>query len=169
MKRRLAVWIVLLMVAGAITAIAADGEPVEVKGEVVQLQLQQRQQLQAAGEFDHVMIQTRTGEQMRVRLGAAGTTEGMVAEGDQVRMRLMAGGPVDGAYQARSMQVRRTGESVQYRNEAGEMLQTQTRTRTRLQDGTGDGAMTRTRTGQGSTTSGSRGSGGGGSRGGGGR
>ena len=150
MKRRLPVWIVILMVAGAITAIAADGEPVDVKGEVVQLQLQQRQQLQAAGEFDHVMIQARNGEQMRVRLGAAGSTAGMVVEGDQVRLRLMAGGPVDGAYQARTMRVRRTGETCEFRNEAGEMLQTRIRTRTRLQDGTGTGAMTRTRSGQGS-------------------
>ena len=164
MERRLTVWILILMVAGAITAFAADGEPVEVKGEVVQLQLQQRQQLQAAGEFDHVMIQTRSGERMRVRLGAAGSTEGMVVQGDQVRMRLMAGGPVDGAYQARSMQVRRTGETCEFRNEAGEMLQT----RTRLQDGTGAGSMTRTRSGQGSAAgSGNRGSCGGGRRGGG--
>ncbi len=164
MKRRVAVWIVILMVAGAMTAVAADGEPVEVKGEVVQLQ--QHQQLQAAGEFDHVMIQTRSGEMMRVRLGAAGSTQGLVSAGDKVRMRLMAGGPVDGAYQARSMQVRRTGETCEFRSADGELLQT--RTRTRIQDGTGDGTVTRTRSRQGAATpSGSRAPGGGGRRGGG--
>ncbi|MBD3868391.1 MAG: hypothetical protein IFK94_09725 [Acidobacteria bacterium] len=166
MKKQLMIAAVLLLVFSLAPAMAQEGEPTEVKGEVIQVQLQQRLQTGNQGEFDHLMIQTREGVQMRVRLGEGGSCEGMVAEGDQVRLRLMAGGPVDGAYQARTMKVRRTGESYQFRNEAGDMVQI--RAQTRAQDGTGDGVQVRTRsqTRHQSGSSSGRGSSGGGQGGG---
>ena len=145
MKKQALMTAILLLAFCLIPAMAQEGEPTDVKGEVVQVQIQQRQQTGNHGEFDHLMIQTREGAQMRVRLGEGGSCEGMVAEGDQVRLRLMAGGPVDGAFQARNMKVRRTGESYQFRNEAGDLVRV--RTRTRSQDGTGDGIQVRPRSG----------------------
>ncbi len=166
MKRKAVIWIALLVIAGLMPAFAADGEPTTVKGEVIKLEFQNNVKLQSKGEFDHVMIQTKAGNQMRVRLGQAGTTvEGSVVEGDVVKVQLMKGGEVDGAYQAKSMQVKRTGEAFKLQD--GQMIRTRTRTRTN--EGTGDGTMTRTRSERATAgTSGTSNGGGGGQRGGGG-
>ena len=166
MKRKAVIWIAILIIAGLMPAFAADGEPTTVKGEVIQLQFHNDVQLKSKGEFDHVMIQTKAGHQMRVRLGQAGTTvEGSVVEGDIVKLQLMKGGEVDGAYQAKSMQVKRTGEAFKLQD--GSMVRTRTRVRTN--EGTGDGTMTRTRSERSTAgTSGTSNGGGGGQRGGGG-
>jgi uncharacterized membrane protein YgcG len=142
MKRKAVIWIALLVIAGLMPAFAADGEPTTVKGEVIQLQFHNDVQLKSKGEFDHVMIQTKAGHQMRVRLGQAGSTvEGSVVEGDMVKLQLMKGGEVE----------------------------VRTRTRTRTNEGTGDGTMTRTRSERSTAgTSGTSNGGGGGNRGGGG-
>ena len=130
---------VLLMALGA-PSIAADDVPGKVEGEVVQLM----QQTGNAGELDTLMIRTRQGEQMRLALGEAGTSEGRVQVGDRITARLSDGEPTEQGYRVQSMKVRRTGETFQYRDASGQMLQTRTRTRSREHAGDGTGPATRT-------------------------
>jgi len=123
---------VLLAIIAVSSAIAGDA-PTKIKGEVIQVM--QHAGTGNAGELDSVMIRTRQGEQKRLLLGQSGTCEGCVQVGDQIRAQLSAGGSTDGGYQVQTMKVRRTGESLQYRNDAGELLQTQTRSRNQSRDG----------------------------------
>jgi hypothetical protein len=128
----------LLMALGA-PAIVADETPETVEGEVVRVM----QQTGNEGELDALMIRTRQGEEMRLLLGRAGTSEGRVQEGDRIRARLASGDPAEEGYRVRSMNVRRTGERLRYRDGSGEMLQAQDRSRDR--DGTGGGGRARSR------------------------
>jgi hypothetical protein len=110
----------------------------KVQGEVIQVQ--QQQQTRNQGEFDQIMIRTRQGEELRLRLGAAGQCGDCVRVGDQIRARVMAGsGGQPG--QVQSMKVRRNGELFAYQNQAGQLLQT----RQRLRDGSGSGQPARDR------------------------
>ena len=136
-----AVLAVLLMALGA-PSIAAGDAPDKIEGEVVQLM----QQTGNAGELDTLMIRTRQGEQMRLALGEAGTSEGRVQVGDRVSASLASGEPIEQGYRVRSMKVRRTGETLQYRDASGQMLQTQTRSRIHAGDGTGPATQTQSRT-----------------------
>lgn len=104
----------------------------KVQGEVIQVQ--QQQQTQNQGEFDHLMIRTRQGEEMRLRLGAAGQCQGCVQVGDQIRARVMrgSGGQAD---RIQSMKVKRNGEMFAYKHQDGQMVGI----RQRLRDGSGAG------------------------------
>jgi hypothetical protein len=136
-----AILAVLLLALGA-PSMAADDPPGKVQGEVVQVM----QQTGNAGELDTLMIRTRQGEQIHLALGEAGSSEGRVQVGDQVSARLTNGEPTEQGYPVQSMKVRRTGETLQYRDASGQMLQTRTRARVHAQDGTGPATGTRTQT-----------------------
>ena len=103
------------------------------------------------------------------------TRHGSVREGDQVRARLMGGDARGEAQRVRSMKVRRTGQTIDFRSATGDLLQT--RDQVRLRDGTGDGVPDQDRIrardrvhepgtggGSGSGARGGRGGGGGGGR-----
>jgi len=139
--RSAAVLAVLLMALGA-PLIAVGDEPEKIEGEVVQVM----QQTGNAGELDTLMIRTRQGEQKQLVLGEAGSSEGLVMEGDRISARLSGGEPTEHGYQVQSMKVRRTGETLQYRDASGEMLQTRTRSRDHAHDGTGPATQTQSRT-----------------------
>jgi len=136
-----AVLAVLLMALGA-PSIAAGDAPEKIEGEVVQLM----QQTGNAGELDTLMIRTRHGEQMHLALGDAGSSEGRVQVGDRISARLSGGEPTEQGYRVQSMKVRRTGETLQYRDASGEMLQTRARSREHSQNGTGPATQTQSRT-----------------------
>jgi hypothetical protein len=140
-SRAVTVFVVLLIALGA-PSMAASDTPAKIEGEVVQV----AQHTGNAGELDTLMIRTRQGEQMRLALGQAGSSEGRVQVGDRVAARLCAGAPSEQGYPVRSMRVRRTGETLQYRDASGQMLQTRTRDRLHAQDGTGPATRTQSRT-----------------------
>ena len=104
----------------------------KVRGEVIQLQ--QQQQTQNQDDFDHLMIRTRQGEEMRLRLGQAGQCADCVRVGDQIRARVMQGAG-NQAGQIQSMKVKRNGQMYGYKNEGGQRVGTQQR----LRDGSGAG------------------------------
>jgi len=171
----------MIALAGLLASLAGPGvvaeeTPPKIKGEVVQVM--QQTGTRNEGELDALMIRTRQGEEMKLLLGEAGTSQGHVQEGDRVSVALSAGEPTQDGYRVRAMKVRRTGQSVEYRSAEGEMVRTQTRIRARNTDGTGDATQTQTRSrarihepGTGNRQNGGGGSrgGGGGGRGGGGR
>lgn len=166
---RLAIAIALLLAIGAGSAVLAEDAPSprKIKGEVIQVMQQTRTGTGNAGEFDSVMIRTRQGEQMRLVLGEAGSSQGQIQAGDQVRARLSAGGPTEDGHRVQTMNVRRTGESFQYRDASGEMLQTQIRSRGQNGSGAATQSQTRTRDrthqpGTGNSGANCRGGGGGG-------
>jgi hypothetical protein len=175
MKTGFLIALVGLVVSLAGPGVVAEDTPPKIKGEVVQVM--QQTGTQNEGELDALMIRTRQGEEMKLLLGDAGTSRGLVQKGDRVSVDLAGGEPTENGYQVRAMKVRRTGQSFEYRNAEGEMVRTQTRTRARNTDGTGDATQTQTRSrarihepGTGNCQSGGGGSrGGGGGRGGGGR
>ena len=143
-KLTAALAVTLVMVVGP-TILAQDAsEPTTIKGEVVQVMQQTR--TGNAGELDSLMIRTREGEQMRLLLGQAGSSQEQYQLGDQVQARLAAGGPTEDGYRVQSMKVRQTGESFQYRNASGELLQTQTRAGGQNGNGTGTATGTQSRT-----------------------
>jgi hypothetical protein len=121
---------------------SAGDAPEKVEGEVVQL----TQQAGNAGELDTLMIRTRQGESMQLALGEAGTSEGRVQVGDRISARLSYGGPTEQGYRVQSMKVRRTGETLQYRDASGQMLQIRTQNRQRNGDGTGPATQIQSRT-----------------------
>jgi hypothetical protein len=174
MKTAFVIAVAGLLVSLAGPGVVAEDTPPKIKGEVVQLM--QQTGTRNEGELDALMIRTRQGEEMKLLLGAAGTSQGHVQEGDRVSVDLAAGAPTEDGYRVRAMKVRRTGQSFEYRSAEGEMVRTQTRTRARNTDGTGDGSRTQTRSrarvhepGTGNCQSGGGGSrGGGAGRGGGG-
>lgn len=160
-------WIALAGVISTVPALAQQDYK-RVRGEVIQVQ--QQQQTQNQDEFDHLLIRTRQGEQMRLRLGKAGHCDDCVQVGDQIRARVMQGS--DGqAGQIQSMKVKRNGEMHGYRNQGGQMVGTQQR----LRDGSGAGHQRGNNQGtgsgncrgggQGGGNRGGRGSGGNGGRG----
>jgi hypothetical protein len=104
----------------------------KVQGEVIQFQ--QQQQTRNQDEFDHLMIRTRQGEEMRLRLGQAGQCADCVQVGDQIRARVMQGSGGQ-AGQIQSMKVKRDGQMYGYKNQGGQMVETQQR----LRDGSGAG------------------------------
>ncbi len=139
----------------------------KVRGEVIQVQ--QQQQTQSQGEFDHVTIRTRQGEEMQLRLGAAGQCADCVQVGDQIRARVKQGSG-EQAGQIQSMKVKRNGEMVSYNNQDGQMVAAQQR----LRDGSGAGQQNGNNKGTGNGNcqgggqgGGNRGGGGGGGNGGG--
>jgi hypothetical protein len=113
---RLAIAVALFLALGAGSAVLAEDapNPPKFKGEVIQVMQQTRTGAGNEGEFDSVMIRTRQGEQMRLVLGEAGSSQGQIRAGDQVRVRLSAGGPAEDGYRVQTMRVRRTGESFQH-------------------------------------------------------
>jgi hypothetical protein len=114
----------------------AAAEPLEeVRGEVVEV----LQQTRNGGEFDALRIRTRQGEEMRLLLGDAGSAAGLQA-GDRVRARLMAGDPWDQGYPVRSMRVRRTGQTLQFRDASGNPVRDRSHVRDRSRDGSGSGS-----------------------------
>lgn len=113
--------------------------PTSIQGQV--LEVREQAQMQGGTHCTEMLVRTQQGDQMRVRLGEAGTCPGCVMQGDQVRLNLMSGGPVDGAYQAQSMKVRRTGNNYMIRNQQGDLIHT--RDQMQLRDGTGAGDMNR--------------------------
>jgi len=129
----------VLLLALGIPAALAGGSPRTIDGEVVQVM----QQTENAGELDALMVRTSQGEQIRLLLGQGGSSAGHVQVGDRVRAKLSAGENAGAGYRVQSMKVRRTGETLRYRNAAGEMVQAQSRARYR--DGSGSGAQDRTR------------------------
>jgi hypothetical protein len=131
----------LLIVLGA-PCMEADDAPAKIEGEVVQIM----QQTGNAGELDTLTIRTRQGQSIHLALGEAGSSEGRVQVGDRVSARLSQGEPTEQGYPVQSMKVRRTGETLQYRDESGQMLQTRTRARLHAQDGTGPATRTQSRT-----------------------
>ena len=138
----------------------------KVQGEVIQVQ--QQQQTQNQDQFDHLMIRTRQGEEMRLRLGAAGQCGDCVQVGDQIRARVMQGSGGQ-AGQVQSMKVKRNGEMFAYKNQGGQMVGVQQR----LRDGSGAGQQRGNNQGTGNGNcpggqrGGNRGGGGGGGNGGG--
>lgn len=124
-----------LLAAATIPCPAASEPPEEVRGEVVEVM----QSTRNGGEFDALRIRTRQGEEMRLLLGGAGTAAGLRA-GDRVRARLAAGGPSDQGYPVRSMRVRRTGQTLQFRDASGNPVQDRLRDRDRSRDGSGSGS-----------------------------
>lgn len=144
-------------------ALSAQENTQKVRGEVIQLQ--QQQQTQNQDQFDHLMIRTRQGEEMRLRLGQAGQCADCVRVGDQIRARVMqkSGGQ---AAQIQSMKVKRNGSMTSYKNQGGQMVGIQQR----LRDGSGAGHQRGNNqgTGNGNCQGGGQGGGNRGGRGGGG-
>jgi len=133
-----------LLAALGVPPVVADDAPAKVEGEVIQVV----QRTENAGDLDTLRIRTRQGEEMRLVLGAAGSTAGSVQAGDRIRARLSNGGPTEQGYCVQSMKVRRTGQTLRYRNASGDVLQTQVRSRDRDRDrdGTGSGTAAQDRT-----------------------
>jgi hypothetical protein len=71
--------------------------------------------------LDSVRVRTRDGETVRLMLGPAGSCAGCVHDGDRIRARVMAN-THNGTAQVRTMQVRRSGERLAFRNQAGELV-----------------------------------------------
>jgi len=130
----------LIVLAALYTTLAATAraDTQKVRGEVIQVQ--QQQQTQNRDEFDHLMIRTRQGEEMRLRLGQAGQCGDCIRVGDQIRARVMQG-PGGQSGQIQSMKVRRNGDLRAYKNQSGQLLQT----RQRISDGSGSGQPARDR------------------------
>jgi hypothetical protein len=148
--------LVLILVLILITSLpitAQDDDPPTIQGEVVQVH--QNVRTRNGGAFDELTVRTRQGEQMRLRLGAAGECPGCVQAGDTIRARVMAGGPTDGALNVRQMKVRNSGQSYRFRNDSGDLLQTRERARSRTMKTSG----TCTRRGAGEHGGGHRGGG----------
>jgi hypothetical protein len=116
------------------TLLAAKGSS-RVEGQVVEVREQVR--VDGAEASDELTIRTRQGEELRLRVGAAGTCTDCVRAGDRVRVRLMAGPDPGGAFQVRTMKVRRTGATYRYCNRSGEPLGVQERWRHRQEGATG--------------------------------
>jgi len=138
-----------LLAAGAWAPAAAEAQVIE--GQVVRV----TQQTVNEGELDVLTIRTQQGETMRLLLGRAGSSAGRVQEGDRIRARLSNAQPAGESYRVRSMKVQRTGERLQYRTAAGDMLRTRSRDRIHepgsagCPSGTGRGSRGRTQRGGG--------------------
>ena len=132
--KHLSTAMISIALAGLISTVPAWAQQSykKVRGEVIQVQQQQKTQNQ--DEFDHLMIRTRQGEEMRLRLGAAGQCGDCVQVGDQIRARVMQGSEGQ-AGQIQSMKVKRDGAMYGYKNQGGQMVGTQQR----LRDGSGAG------------------------------
>lgn len=141
----------------------AQQEYKKVRGEVIQVR--QQQQTQNQDDFDHLMIRTRQGEEMRLRLGQAGKCVDCVQVGDQIRARVKQGAGGQ-AGQIQSMKVKRDGKMYGYKNQGGQMVGIQQR----LRDGSGAGHQRGNNqgTGNGNCQGGGQGGGNRGGRGGGG-
>lgn len=116
--------LVTLSLAVVSVSLAAD-DAVKIRGEVVGVQ--RGGPAQGGGEPDRITVRTRDGETRCLLLGEAGSCPGCVEVGDRVRARVMAGEPVGAPLRVRTMRVRRTGESLTFRNEAGELVRTRDR------------------------------------------
>ena len=153
-----------LLLAALPTALAQEEPPPEIEGTVVKVQ--QRVRTENGAEFTELQIRTREQQMMQLRLGETGSCVDCVREGDQVRARLMGGDAQGEPQRVRSMKVRRTGQSLDFRSESGDLVQTRDQQRLRSRDrihepGTGGGS------GEGRRGSGGGAGGGGGRRGGG--
>ena len=161
MKKRLAIISsAILVIYSAALPAAASQDETTVKGEVIQVQ--QRVRTTNDGEFDHLRIRTRQGEEMQLQLGKAGSCPGCVEVGDQVRARVRGAGQGQ-IGQVQSMKVRRNGSMYNYRVQNGELSQGQGRLRAR--DGSGSGRGNGERWSRGSGGSGNCPGNGGGPRG----
>lgn len=85
------------------------------------------------GAVDQLTIRTRNGETRQLLLGRSDSCPGCFRVGDRVRAQVMAGDDQGAAQRVRSMKVRRTGETLAFRNESGELV----RTRSRSEHGAG--------------------------------
>ncbi len=132
--KRIAISMTLTGLAALLVTIPALAQESsqKVRGEVIQVQ--QQQETQNQGEFDHFTIRTRQGEEMQLRLGAAGQCADCVQVGDQVRARVMQGSG-EQVGQIQSMKVKRNGEMNSYTSQDGQMVSAQQR----LRDGSGAG------------------------------
>lgn len=117
--------VLVILSLAAVSAPLAANDAVKIRGEVVGVQ--QGVPAQGGGEPDRITVRTRDGETRCLLLGKAGSCPGCVAVGDRVRARVMAGDPMGEPLRVRTMRVRRTGESLTFRNEAGELVRTRAR------------------------------------------
>jgi hypothetical protein len=101
---------------------AAADDPTRITGEVVGM----RHAVSTASqvELDRLTVRMRSGEIRHLLLGETGSCPDCVVVGDRVRVRVMAGEPTGEPWRIRTMQVRRTGETLTFRNEAGELVRT---------------------------------------------
>ena len=74
------------------------------------------------GVTHRALIRTRNGEDVPVDLGPHGPCEGCLRVGDQVRVRAMHAGSDGAPWMARTMQVRRTGMTMHFRDANGAVL-----------------------------------------------
>jgi hypothetical protein len=107
-------------VLGAETTEVVTGEVLDVGTETVAGQ---------TGALDRITIRTRSRETQRLLLGQAGSCPACYRVGDRVRARVMTGDPATGPRRVRTMEVRRTGESLTFRDGAGNAIRTRVRTR----------------------------------------
>jgi hypothetical protein len=116
--------LVTLSLAVVSGSLAAD-DTVKIRGEVVGFQ--RGGPTEVGGEPDRITVRTRDGETRCLLLGEAGSCPGCVDVGDRIRARVMVGEPIGEPLRVRTMRVRRTGESLTFRNEAGELVHTRAR------------------------------------------
>jgi hypothetical protein len=136
---------------------SAKGNTGEVKGEVVELR--QGVRLENRGGIDQLTLRTRDGATHRLLMGRTDGCPDCVAVGDRVRARLVQGGSQAEPGRVQAMKVRRTGETLTFRNERGDLLRTTTRSqdRARLESSAGGGTRSRVETSTQATGGGSHG------------
>jgi hypothetical protein len=132
MKRSIAGIIALAAVLAVGTAAAV--EAASTRGEV--LEVRHGVSVPDQGEFDRLTIRTRNGENRDLLLGPSGSCQDCVRVGDRIRARVMAEDSSGPTQRVREMRVRRTGETISFRNENGDLI----RERARRGDGTAAGS-----------------------------
>lgn len=110
-----------LLVVGVTAAVDSNS----TQGQV--LEIERGVSVHDQGEFDRLTIRTRDGETERLLLGQSGSCPNCVMVGDRVRAQLMNADASGATRRVRSMQVRRTGETIAVRNEAGKLIRERTR------------------------------------------
>ena len=121
-QKTLVTFVVFVLLFVGVTA-AVD--TTSTQGKV--LEIQRGVSVHDQGEFDRLTIRTRDGETERLLLGQSGSCPDCVMVGDRVRAQLMNGDVSGATRRVRSLQVRRTGETIAIRNEAGELIRERTR------------------------------------------
>jgi len=130
-QKTLVTFVVLtLLVVGASAAV----DTASTQGEV--LEIQRGVSVSDQGELDRLTIRNRNGETEHLLLGQSGSCPDCVMVGDRVRARVMSGDMTGNGRRVRSMKVRRTGETIPFRSESGELI----RERAHRADGTGAGS-----------------------------